>query len=238
MGKLLPTTRNNPCPICQKSNGNCRIGDNNYVQCMTYTDGDYYSNNGYRYIGNTKDDNWGQYVPNNGSNNEDYQKYLDGIESSKFTKPLTLDEINKNLRLLFDSLSLTNKHKSHLLQRGLTEQQIKDNKFCSITGFHKLPDNIATNLVGVFIGQNGDLSIGYATANLIICPIRNGDKFIGYQKRYDRKDNKYQWAKTNEKKDKSGNLIRKEVNSHLPNGELPMAYYGVRSPKCYICVIA
>lgn len=235
---LKPTRAGLECPICQKTNGNCRIGDNNYVQCMTYTDGDY-PDNGYRYIGNTKDNNWGQYVINNGLNNEEIEQYINTLEQSEWEKqgkPLSLSQIDTNLRLLINNLSLTQEHQQQLLDRGLTKRQIIDGNFASITGFQTLPDDISIKLAGVYIGQGGKKTIGYAKANDLICPIRNKDGLlIGYQKRVSNNNCKYQWAVTSEKK-KDGKVIRKKVSSHLANSELPMAYYGVQSPKVlYLC---
>ena len=76
-----PTNKGLSCPICNKTNGNCRIVSDNFILCMTHTDGDY-SNNGYRFISNTKDNLWGMYTLSNG-NSEDYQKYLDALEQAQ-----------------------------------------------------------------------------------------------------------------------------------------------------------
>lgn len=226
MSDLKPTRKGLECPLCHKTNGNCRISSYNKdsVFCMTYADGSY-SGNDYRFIQTTKNGLWGIYCLLS-VNSESYQQYLSAIELAQFNQPLSLAEIDLNLRILFDSLKLSQEHQEDLLRRGLTEQQIADNKYCSITGYHVLPDNIATNLVGVYIGYHGQVNIGSANANILVCPIRQGDKYIGYQRRYNREEKKYTWAKTYEKKDKSGLIIRPQISSKLPNGELPLAYYG------------
>ena len=61
---LIPSGKNNPCPICESATGKCRQGreDLNYWQCMTYTDtkkGEVVG--GYRCIGHTRDQLWGQF---------------------------------------------------------------------------------------------------------------------------------------------------------------------------------
>jgi hypothetical protein len=61
MARLLSTNKTRPCPICAKSNGNCRIGDDNKILCRTFPSGEAHPN--YRYVKASKDDQWGIYYP-------------------------------------------------------------------------------------------------------------------------------------------------------------------------------
>src|SRR4028119_1148484 len=61
---LIPSGKQNPCPICENATGKCRQGreDSNYWQCMTYSDakkGEVIS--GYKCIGLSKNCLWGQF---------------------------------------------------------------------------------------------------------------------------------------------------------------------------------
>ena len=238
MSKLLPTNSNNPCPICGKTNGDCRLkdGKDNYVLCMTYADKDSYNKNGYKYVGYCNNGLWGEYS----KTDPKYQKSNtdNHTDNSHTDKKLTNYELDQQLRELFNSLKLSKQHKQELLKRGFSEDQIKAQKFCSITGFHRLPNTISHKIAGTFRDKYNNLSIGNSTVNYIICPVRNNNQFLGYQKRRsDNADgNKYIWAKTFEKKDQNGKLTRNEVTSHLTNGELPLAYYPSDNPKTlYLC---
>jgi hypothetical protein len=61
---LIPSNKNNSCPICDNTSGKCRQSreDQDYWQCMTYADakkGDIIS--GYKCLGHLKDGLWDQF---------------------------------------------------------------------------------------------------------------------------------------------------------------------------------
>ena len=227
--RLAETTNSNPCPICHKTNGNCRSSqDQKLILCMTHFANDF-ERIGYKYIGETKDRNWGKFISitDNDYSQEKkfaYQKYQESLQKAKEERlkdSLSDEERDRNIRIISKHLGLTSGDKEKLLNRGLNEEQIIKGNFFSIRPFSKIPDSVTVNLAGVFIDRDGDKAIGSDYSQGIACITFNRNGLItGYQIRRDVKNNKYIWAKTGKK------LDRQEITSHLKNGELPITYHG------------
>lgn len=121
------------------------------------------------------------------------------------------------IKTLHKYLGLSQKHRTHLLARNLTNAQIEAGYFFTIHPNQELPPGIPSNLPGVAWGKLATKTPGIA------CPAIDVEgKIIGWQLRVDdATDNKYRWAKG-------------WKSSHLPNGELPITVCrpidGVQNP--------
>jgi hypothetical protein len=75
--KLILSSNRNPCSICENTSGKCRQSsqDQDYWQCMNCADakkGEII--NGYKCIGTTKDNLWGQFKLDNSQEWSDQQR--------------------------------------------------------------------------------------------------------------------------------------------------------------------
>lgn len=237
MPKYLSTSQSNPCPVCGKTNGNCRTTANNVTLCMTNVGTLESHINGHKNIGLTKDGTWTKFVLENANYNQEskreYQKYQEAQERAKqeqFKGSLSIEERDKNIRLISEYLGLSKADKNELLRRGLNEKQIKEGCYATIKPFSELPNNISTRLAGIYIGRNGSPHIGSPFQSGILCPIFTKEGLIsGYQIRREDKENKYVWAVTSQKGD------RAKISSHLPNGELPVTVFITGKKQGFLC---
>ena len=107
MGKYIPTNRNNPCPICEKVNGNCRIvngignglgnGSGNLVLCMTYADKyamEYHPD--YQFAKQSKDGLWGIYYSKQDKSTRQYHNPYNSYKTSLNTTQHPLNNTNGN----------------------------------------------------------------------------------------------------------------------------------------------
>lgn len=217
MAKYNRSSKSNPCPVCSKTNGNCRTVGQELVLCMTHQEDDF-SHLGLKYIGKTKDGLWGKFI----YPSEDYsaerklfnQKVRDEkekAEKAKFSQGLTIAQRDKQIRTVCKYLGLTSAHHKELTRRGLNSDQIEKGLFFSVVGYAELPNFIDERLSGVFVGKNGKKYLKGHPEGSIACVAFHGDKAVGIQLRHPRKDNKYTWLKG----------IK---SSHLNNGELPLTH--------------
>ena len=220
MSNWKRTNRSGSCPICDNTNGDCRIShESELVLCIkNYSDD--FRHLGYKFTQPTKNGLWGIYVPlrdydkdYSEARKETYQKAKQEREKAKLESHkdgLSVDERDKNIRLIHQYLGLSRSDRQKLRERGLTDEQINNGLYFSVKGYTEIPDSISTKLAGIFIGGNGKPTIKGDKKGSIACVAFNAEgKAIGWQYRHARKENKYTWAKG----DKS---------SHLSNGELPL----------------
>jgi hypothetical protein len=240
--KLSPTRYDNPCPICQKTNGNCRTAQNELILCMTFASAIDEKINGYKFIGNSSDGLWGKFILDSGSypseqkaQYEQYRLAQQKAIAEAHKQSLPIEERDKNIRAIVKHLRLSERDRQKLRERGLSDSEINEGYFATIRPFSELPSTISTRLAGVYIGRNGNPHIGSDIQQGILCPIWNQDNLIiGYQIRRESKTNKYVWGVTSEKKTDNGD--RPKISSHLPNGELPITVFNNSEYKQgYLC---
>jgi len=208
---------------------------------MTFAGSMEKSINGYKNLGDTTDRNWGKFIPDTGSfdnQSNDYQVYKQAQQKAiaeAHKQSLPIEERDKNIRAIVKHLGLSASDRQKLRERGLNDSEIDKGCFASVKPFSELPETINTRLAGIYIGKNGKPHIGSDFQQGILCPIWNQDNLIiGYQVRRESKTNKYVWASTSEKKMEKGD--RPKISSHLPNGELPITVFRNSEQKqSYLC---
>jgi hypothetical protein len=118
---------------------------------------------------------------------------------------LPVAERDAAFRKLRKYSGLAPKHRADLIGRGLSDEQIEKLQFFTIQPGERVPFGVPENFPGVKWGRLSSKAEGYA------CPAFNPEgQITGYQIRVDNSEagGKYRWA----------------INSHLPNGELPITF--------------
>jgi hypothetical protein len=223
----LSTNRSNPCPICEKANGNCRtFEDSTNVLCMTFTDA-FTPIQGFRFIGLTEDRLWGKWVPNDSqklsqAERDDRQRELSRrrqeraeAEAQRRAEALPPQERDRFYRSLLAQLPLHPADSADLHRRGLSDEQIAAAGFKSVEQWQRLDQELPHTLPGVSLDGRSLVTPrpGY------LCPIQDAEGYIvGFQIRSrNAEDSRYSWLTGRTKKRKNG------PTPHLPNGELPLA---------------
>ncbi|MGB3205311.1 MAG: plasmid replication protein, CyRepA1 family [Crinalium sp.] len=225
MSKFTPTRRGNNCPICGDTSGDCRIVDK-IVLCHSSVDSDA-GITGWKYLHNDKSGIWGVYVPDTGTN-EQGKSWQDVAEErnqrrqrereQQQAKALPVSERNKHYRAIALKLTLSQKHRQHLLEhRGLTQTEID---FAYQQGWIRTWQpglevfGISANLAGVSTGRGfSQKLLGVDGISIAACDIEGN--IVGHQIATDDREKfaKYIWLSSASKNGSS---------PHLPNGELPL----------------
>jgi len=143
------TNKNNPCPLCGKTNGNCRVGFHNdrvRLFCMTFRHGEIDSStSNWKYCHTSVDGCWGIYKPedeycsNNFNNIDNYNNNYKGFlsptyNSSSYNKNKSLSRKNRNYYFswLLKQIPLIEPDQKLLIEKGLLPQEIKPDIFGSV----------------------------------------------------------------------------------------------------------
>lgn len=244
---LKPTSKHNPCPICEDGSGDCRQGrtDPDFWLCMTYADsrkGDIVG--AYKCIGTTKNGQWGQFKPDNShewteekrrewetENQRRSAEKARQIEEAK-KKSLSDADRHENYSKLFaelkDSNGLKPEHKADLIRRGLSAVQIELIGAVSFVGFQKLQREYSELLPGIALGGKS-ISVG---GEGYIFPIRNAQgQILGAQIRAigipDQVEPNQETSKQPKYKWLSGGkgTLQQFPSQHKESGELPLAVH-------------
>jgi len=210
---LTPTSKSNPCAICENTSDKCRQGreDLSYWQCMTYADakkGDIV--NGFKCIGQVKNGLWGAFKPDNSSEwnelqqlewkyqNQQRQQRKAKEDEQRRRRSLSAVERDKGYQQLFSELTLHPDHRADLVRRGFTHEQIKLSGFKSFEQYQKLKSQYSELLPGVSRGNRLIIKgEGY------LCPIRNTEgQIVACQVRLQAlptgETNRYRWLSGHE----------------------------------------
>lgn len=230
MSKHLATNRNRPCPICDKTNGNCRsYTEDDKILCMTFAD-KYSANNNpdYRFTKPTKNGGlWGIYYPRTDDDNsfnpekwerEKQQRAAKEAERLRLIeiKALSVADRDRDIRAILSQLTLTESDQALLHQRELTDQQIEALGYRSVKKFQVIEGDIR---FGVRYGRLLNKVQGeYIEGILIPVPDVNGH---------------YTALRINNPKHKENGKPKyfPLIGSHLKSGELPLAVYGPEKAK-------
>ena len=235
MSKFTPTRRGNNCPICGDNSGDCRIVDE-IVLCHTGIDSDA-GITGWKYLHNDKSGIWGVYVPDTGTN-EQGKSWQDVAEErnqrrqrereQQQAKSLPVNDRNKQYRAIARKLTLSQKHRQHLLEhRGLTIAEID---FAYQQGWIRtwIPGQevfgISANLAGVSTGLGFKQSL-VGVEGFTIAALDIDGNITGHQIATDDREKfaKYIWLSSASKGGSS---------PHLPSGELPLFVW--KHPECKV----
>jgi hypothetical protein len=231
---LIPSNKNNPCPICDGTSGKCRQGreDENYWQCMTYADarrGEIH--NGFKCIGHTKDRQWGQFKLDNSQEwseqqrkewqreNQRRRNEKAKTDDERRRRSLAAAERHEQYTRLLGELTLHSDDRADLTRRGFTHEQIELSGFKSIQRYQQLQSRYSELLPG--ISRSERLIIpdeGY------LCPVRNADGLIvACQVRLrtlpTTETSRYRWVSG------GGQTLHLYPEGSLPEGELPLAVF-------------
>ena len=222
MSKFAPTSRSNPCPICDDTKGKCRHGNrgDGYIQCMSFA-GAHSAPNGWHFLGDTKCGTWGQFVPALQKDDRHTQEWeaqkaerqrraeeQRQKELFELSQALPVDERSAQNRKFLLGLDLDGDHLENLRARGLSDRQIKSGLFKSIAPRQPLKSPISPRLAGV--ARNGKSA--WVSGRGILCPAFDiHGRITGMQLRLDDGGDggKYRWLKS-------------QFGSKLPNGEMPL----------------
>ncbi len=230
MSKYIATRKDHQCPVCDDSTGKCRVFDDSpVVLCMnlsTSYQGD--RTNGYKFLKQSKNQSWGVWVPDQGENTFDRDKWQETRRSkqqesdriaAEQSQTLTKDERSQAWNEILDSLTLAEDHRQNMLNRGFTSEQIESEKFRTANKYQKLKSDVGnTDLAGV-TNRKGKLILTNSERG-IITPIKDSqDRIIGCQVRLDvgSDGGRYRWLSS---------AYSGGASPNLRNGELPIGIYG------------
>ncbi|MBD2484306.1 plasmid replication protein, CyRepA1 family [Planktothrix sp. FACHB-1365] len=223
-GRLKPSKKSNPCPICNNITGHCKyIPLNDIIFCHNF----YTDVSGYKFIKKTRDNHWGIFVSEidyNATPDPETvllraERELERKRLREQKQALSLSDSERHIEhtKLIDQLSLNFEDNNDLKRRGLTDEQIKKEPFRTVKQWQKLEEDVNPNLAGVNVSGKG-------LANFhdgLLCFTKNPKgEMTGYQIRVsDRTVNsKYVWASS-----KANNNRSVDATVHLKEtGELPL----------------
>ena len=137
------------------------------------------------------------------------------IERERNERSLSAAERDREIEKVLSQLTLSNRHRQQLQNRRLTNQQIEDGGYRSLTQWQKLSSPIDDRLAGIKKGGRSLLNPDSG----ILCPIFNEEGLlVSWQVRQDNNsENKYLWAASERKRKNRPSSKTKEFNE-LPLG--------------------
>ena len=217
MRDFTPSSKANPCPVCNDTEGDCRhtIKDT-WVLCKSYPIGDS-PNNQWKWASTSSNPLWGNHnrrddkpfdreLWNKGKEERDRVKRDRQIEELAHQKSISLSvELRDHyIRKIAAEIGLNPEHKADLLRRGLNDAQIEASLAFSIEPNTKIQTTLPANMPGVsdqkFSVTGSDRGYGCVAFN-------EQGQALSWQLRQDKTEkNKYKWA----------------LNSKLKNNEYPI----------------
>jgi hypothetical protein len=189
---------------------------------MTFPDGE--GHPAFKFIGQTKGNIWGRYVPKQEDwNKEELEAHQQKLaadraarklqEKATYANSLSRVDRDREIRKIAEFVGLRDRHREDLHRRGLNDEEIQEGLYFSVGNGTGLPLKTSLKLAGVIYDYRDDRPVlkgarGYA------CVAFDADGLaIGWQIRDENPDsnNKYTWAKS-------------AYSSKLTNGELPIAF--------------
>ncbi len=228
MSKLIPTNRSNDCPVCGDISGKCRSSaeDTNYIQCLTNSSARKFEVvNGYKFIGLTKDNLWGQFVLETSKPQKSFEErqqlrsLRESLERQHDAAVMPVADRDKHYRAILSQLELHEADRADLLRRGFNDEQIVRYGFKSVGRWQPISGTFPSNLPG--LSKDGSSLDNWHEGYL--CPITtvNGE-IQGFQirnRQYSGEGAKYPWLSRNGRRNPRG------YQAHLQNKELPVGIY-------------
>lgn len=213
--QAIRTSKRNPCPVCQKTSG-CQILSDDAVLCL-------------RTDKNTTPPGWtwkkelaggmGSLVIRSDSQSEqdkqrqrelwqqqrDAQKLERAARNAK--ERLSIHALDKEASKLLKQLGLSSGHRQGLLERGLSEAEIEQLRFRTVSRYQRLIVPINPNFPAV---SSDGLSLQIKDDGFLIPIFNYTGLIIGFQVSSDNKE---------------GGKYKHLLRPHLQNGELPLQFY-------------
>ena len=238
----------NTCPVCSSSSGKCRwqnyelsaqngrITPTIKTLCMTGAGG--YGNPDYHYFNDTRDGQWGVYIPLvdwNEHRGEDRQatpaereewvknqqlkqKALLEAENQRKAESLPVLERDIAARAILAQLSLNEIDRKDLIRRGFTAQQIREIGFKSVEKFQRLTEPVNNRFPGVNI-QGNRLNNGSIGGILIPIYTITGEIVAFQIRNREQSKSRYRWLSSVWEKGRDNGAA-----PSLPNGENPLTF--------------
>lgn len=245
MSKPIPTSKINPCPVCENVTKKCRTkqdGDREFVLCMTFSDSKFGEViNGLKCIRERKNSNWSTWTLDNTQEwTEEQRREWNRRKQQRAQKQAKEDERRKERSLsaterdkgygaILNQLELHPDDREDLKRRGFTEEEIIASDFKSVTKDQKLKFSVNPLLPGVTKGGTQLITAGDG----YLCPVRNvKGQIVGCQIRWRNPadGNRYAWLSGN------GNVLH-----FFPDGsedELPLAVqYPIKGKAKEVCFV-
>ena len=223
--RLIPTSRQNPCPVCDSTSGACRILADDTIFCHSFADAIVGGHaNGYVCVkpanGHTatfKPDNSAEWTENRRlewvEKKRSRQKLETELEQQIKLRALSAQKRHELYSDILDQLSLSPATIRDLEQRGFSKAEIEGSPFRSAQKWQQLEKQYDFQLPGIGLGGN-TLKV---PGNGCLCPVTNVfGEVVGIQLRLDAPidGNRYLWLSST-----SVSVKTKEFN------ELPLAVY-------------
>jgi hypothetical protein len=219
----LRYNRRTPCPVCQGDRNDCRQNTTTgLVHCRSseanpldylYRGQDAWNFNIWAYKPDA--DQWAserreEWLEEQQRQREKRQQQ----EREQLNALLSIPERDKVIREILGQLTLSDRHRYILKQRGLTDTQINETGYRSVSQWQKLSQPVSNRLSGV---KYDGLSLINHTDGILI-PIPNEDGLYTHLRVNDltpETENKYYPLSS----------AKRGVKYHLPSGEQPIAVY-------------
>jgi hypothetical protein len=238
----------NSCPVCASTSGKCRwqnyelsaknakITPTVKTLCMTGAGG--YGNPDYHYFNDTRDGQWGVYIPLvdwNEHRSEDRQatpaereewvknqqlKQQALLEAENQRKAESLPTLERDIaaRAILAQLSLNEIDRKDLVRRGFTAQQIREIGFKSVEKFQRLKEPVNNRFPGVNI-QGNRLNNGSIGGILIPLYTITGEIVAFQVRNREQSKSRYRWLSSTWEKGRDNGSA-----PSLPNGENPLTF--------------
>ncbi len=212
------SSRQRPCPLCHNTHG-CRIFEPDKVWCLRTFDG-LTAGPGWRFIGLLDGGMGGSFIRENASAIRQFSPSSDEIPTArKKRNPLPESARDAGLRKLHRALGLSESDRHYLLERGVTEAEIKSKLYFSLNPRQDLPFGITENFPGRWRGRH---TFTNHVGGIACIAFNEHNQAIGIQVRTRNMDTdeRYRW------------LSNKINCAHLPNGELPLTFLKPSRIRC------
>ena len=121
-GRFIPSSRRNPCPVCDDIKGKCRtVPESDLVLCMNFGE----DLPGWHYQGQTSNDLWGKFFPSDGFKSELHNISLSARLPIPEKQIVADQEKDKNYRKILQQISLSDRHREDFKRRNLQQPEIQ-----------------------------------------------------------------------------------------------------------------